>query len=557
VPAVRAEQLTVVIPTRGRWAILQRTLDALAAQTEPGFATSVVVNGLDQTVPASLRAVPGVRFVVKQDAGPGASRNLAAKLADGELLLFLGDDTIPEPGLVAAHLARHGAEPDAEVAVLGHVDWHPEVARGRVNRWLEWSGSQFDYRQLEREGGDDAGFGRFYTSNVSIKRSFFAAVGGFDPDFRFGYEDIDFGWRAAQRGMRLRYEPGARALHLHDHDLAGIRRRFEDIGAAEKLMASKHAWFEPWFRERITRHAAAPPVSRAWPAIVDLIPESIERLRSPVQARADRWYHQQLAAGFLDGWDRQLDLEELRAYLGDSFELGRLWRHRTELDAEAASTGDEHRFYRTSEIYLYDLTAFAMSGTKDPYRRLLRSLLAPGASVLDYGCGIGSDGLRLLEAGYRAEFADFANPSVAYLRWRLARRGLTAAIHDLDGDVPGGYDAAFAFDVIEHVDDPLAFLAELEARASLVMVNLLEPVAGDTPLHHQLPIRALLDHATRRGLVRYRRYHDGRSHLIAYRGTPAHTTPDPARTTPGPARTAIRFPNVHSKFERTFGRWRT
>ncbi len=514
---MHASDLSVVIPTSGRWAILERTLRALAEQTIAGFPTIVIVNGLDQIVPLALRAAPGVSFLVREDEGPGVARNLGVRLADTPLLLFLNDDTIPVPELVQRHLERHAAEPEMQVAVLGHVSWHPEVARRRVNRWLDWSGTQFDYRQLSREGGEDAGFGRFYTSNVSLKRELFLATGGFDPDFRFGYEDIDFGWRAAQLGMRLRYEPQAVVHHLHQQDLDAIRRRAELNGVAERLMASKHDWFQPYYRERMIAHAAAPAVSRLWPAVVDLVPERAGPIHARVRARADRWYHQQIAARFDEGWERQLDLEELRAYLGERFDLDKLRRHTAALDAEAAAVGDEARFYRTSEIYLYDLTVFAMSGTKEPYRRMLTSLLEPGARLLDYGCGIGSDGLRLLQQGYRVEFADFANPSVEYLRWRLARRGLDAPVHDLDADVPGGFDAAYAFDVIEHVDDPFAFLAALEERASIVMVNLLEPIPGDTPLHRELPIRAIVKHAARRGLLRYRRYHD-RVHLIAYRG---------------------------------------
>src|SRR5205807_7006719 len=132
--------------------------------------------------------------------------------------------------------------------------------------------------------------------------------------------------------------------------------------------------------------------------------------------------------------------------------------------------------------------------------------------VLDYGCGIGSDGLRLLEAGYEVAFADFDNPSTRYLRWRLRRRGLVAGVYDLDAPdgVPGGFDAAFAFDVIEHVPDPFGFLEELEGRAELVVVNLLEPVRGDIALHRELPVAELLERVRRRGLRLHRRYH-GRS----------------------------------------------
>lgn len=213
--------------------------------------------------------------------------------------------------------------------------------------------------------------------------------------------------------------------------------------------------------------------------------------------------------------DPDREQAELRTYLGEEFELGRLQEYQRTLDQEYEEVGDEQRFYRTSRGYLYNLTAFAMTGTKTPYLRELTRHVAPGARLLDYGCGIGSDGLLLSEAGYRVEFADFDNPSVEYLRWRLERRGIDAPVHDLDREVPAGFDGAFAFDVIEHVEDPLAFLAEMERRARLVMVNFLEPEPDDQDLHHELPVKELVDHAAGRDLRSYGIYH-GRSHLVCY-----------------------------------------
>jgi SAM-dependent methyltransferase len=211
---------------------------------------------------------------------------------------------------------------------------------------------------------------------------------------------------------------------------------------------------------------------------------------------------------------------ELRSYLGDDFRLERLQHYQDHLDAEFADIGHEDTFYLTSKAYLYNLTAFAMTGTKLPYLRELTACVPPGARLLDYGCGIGSDGLLLLEAGYRVEFADFDNPSVEYLRWRLQQRGLDAPIHDLKQGVPGGFDAAYAFDVIEHVPDAFAFLGEMEQRARLVVVNFLEPEPGDQDLHHELPIRELLDHVAAHRLRKYALMHR-RSHLVLYEPEPA------------------------------------
>jgi SAM-dependent methyltransferase len=219
--------------------------------------------------------------------------------------------------------------------------------------------------------------------------------------------------------------------------------------------------------------------------------------------------------------DPERERAELEAYLGDAYDQRRLERYDEQLEEEYAQIGDEARLYRESQAYLYNLTAFAMTGTKLPYLEELRRAMPPGSRLLDYGCGIGSDGLMLIEAGYDVAFADFDNPSTQYLRWRLERRGLEAPIYDLDqAQPPPGFDLAYSFDVIEHVDDPFDFLTKLEAAADRVLVNFLDPEPGETELHHELPVKELLAHVARRRLVSYRLLH-GRSHLVLYRAEPA------------------------------------
>ena len=219
--------------------------------------------------------------------------------------------------------------------------------------------------------------------------------------------------------------------------------------------------------------------------------------------------------------DPRVELADLRAYLGDAYDERRLERSQMEVDDELERLGSEERLYHESEAYLYDLTMFAMSATKDPYIADLERVVAPPARLLDYGCGIGSDGLRLLEAGYSVAFADFDNPSVEYLRWRLKRRGFEAEVYDLDRDeIPAGFDLAYSFDVLEHVDAPFELLARMEAVADRVLVNVLETDETETPLHRALPVQDLLRHAADRRLLGYAIYH-GRSHLLLYGSEPS------------------------------------
>jgi len=296
---VTAQDLSIVIPTRRRWDTLSLTLGALDQQTEQGFETIVVVDGTDQEVPP----IPDVKILQQEHAGPGAARNYGVSASDRALVLFIGDDMIPRRDFVARHVARHRSCPSDEAVALGRIVWHPSVPRDRLHRWLDWSCALFDYRQLEDEGAEDAQWSRFYSSNVSLKRDFFLSTGGFDPDFVYDYEDLDFGWRAGELGMQLIYERRALVEHLHPYDWATLERRYRSHAAGEQLMAAKHKWFKPWFHGHITAAANAPATSRAFPLLVDLIPRRPRRVRRAFEWRADRYYLQRLAPAFLEAWE--------------------------------------------------------------------------------------------------------------------------------------------------------------------------------------------------------------------------------------------------------------
>jgi GT2 family glycosyltransferase len=287
----------VVIVTRERWAVLERTVSALRGQTVSGFRTVIVCDGTDQDVPPRLRRSVG-SFLIQERAGLAAARNRGVSASDGPLVLFLGDDMIPRSDLVERHLERHDVEAGEGVAVLGRIEWHQAVAGRRLERWLAFSGAEFDYLDPSQ-----AAFESFSSDSVSLSRAAFEAVGGFDESLPSGYEDLELGRRLGQDGVRLVYEPRAIARHLHRHDWESIIARFRGHAEGERLMASRFDWFTPRYRERIEAAAAAPAVSPVWISLAQLTPPWPRSVRRGVHQRADRWYVQQLAEPFLAAWD--------------------------------------------------------------------------------------------------------------------------------------------------------------------------------------------------------------------------------------------------------------
>ena len=276
--------LSVVIPTSGRGPV-ERVIARLGTDVE----VVVVADAAAPEVPAAtLRA---------SKPGASAARNAGWRAASGDLILFFGDDILAAPGLVEAHLARHRAHPEPEVAVLGAVVWARELRVTPFMRWLE-RGVQFEFGGIE---GEEAGWGRFYTSNASVKREALEACGGFDEDaFPFHYEDLDLARRA---GLRVLFAPDAIGEHVHEQTLESQRERIAGIAAAERRFVERYPDVRPHFREALLPALAAEP-GRGWGArLAGVVPERVPVLGPAVWKRADLWWRQQLATAFASGWD--------------------------------------------------------------------------------------------------------------------------------------------------------------------------------------------------------------------------------------------------------------
>jgi GT2 family glycosyltransferase len=249
-------ELSVIIPTRNRRAILCETLDRLASQSGDAELEVVVVDdgSTDDTTDVIRRraaASPFSLILIEQPGlGPAAARNRALATVGAPVCLFIDDDTWPRPGLVARHVAFHRQHPEPGAALLGHVDIADRPAPTPFMRWLTHQHLGF----AEIEDPNDAGGHNFFSGNVSAKTDLVRTVGGFDEGFTSaGHEDIDLGLRLQQQGMHLIYDRQAVVEHYHPTDLAMAIERACDIGRANARFIERHP-SRPFPRRPGVRH---------------------------------------------------------------------------------------------------------------------------------------------------------------------------------------------------------------------------------------------------------------------------------------------------------------
>ena len=174
-------ELSIIIPTRDRPALLARCLEAVGISLAAAGRTAQIVVVDDGSAPAVVLEDPTIVVVRGRGEGPSRARNRGILAATGDVLAFTDDDAIVSPTWVAALCEVLDADPEA-VGVRG-----PVVSPA--------------YDPLYEHSVEDADGGRFLTCNVAYRRDDLVAIGGFDPAFRFAHEDVDAGLRIERRGL--------------------------------------------------------------------------------------------------------------------------------------------------------------------------------------------------------------------------------------------------------------------------------------------------------------------------------------------------------------------
>ncbi|MFH1845707.1 MAG: glycosyltransferase family 2 protein [bacterium] len=234
--------LSIVIPTYNKQALLARTLTALSNQDlhDSDWEIIVVDDGSIDGTEAFLRTVhnqPGIRLRSvrpAQNCGRAMARNLGAQAASGRWLLFIDDDIVVPPGLLAAHLELLRNNPGC--GTIGTVRTEASLIDGPHFHYI-------DSRGVAKISSGDVPARYFVTQNAAVPRDDFLAVGGFETRFSaYGLEDMEVAFRLEdQRGMRFLPLTVPEPQHVHHHTLHEYLDKKREVGRFSlPLLASLH-----------------------------------------------------------------------------------------------------------------------------------------------------------------------------------------------------------------------------------------------------------------------------------------------------------------------------
>jgi glycosyltransferase involved in cell wall biosynthesis len=221
---------SLIIPTRDRCQLLSACLHNLELQRYPRnrFEILVIDDGSQDETPQAIRhsaeRLPVVA-IRQTGAGAGAARNAGVLRARGIFCLFIDDDVLASPDLLANHRESHAEH---------------------LNRLVRGPVINFSISPPLKPHHD---LWRYYsmnylcTSNASLRRDWLLEAGLFDPDFQ-RWEDAELGVRLKRLGVRRFFNSKAYVDHWKPQQSLAERQRIATLDgkSAAQLIRRYPGW---------------------------------------------------------------------------------------------------------------------------------------------------------------------------------------------------------------------------------------------------------------------------------------------------------------------------
>lgn len=214
-------RVSVIVPTYNEEKVIRECLESLSKQTYKEMEVIVVDDGsTDKTtdvISTIHYSLSTIHLLRQKHMGPGAARNLGAKHAKGDILVFVDADMTFEPDFVTKL-----TEPIRNGKAEGTFSKEEYVAN-KDNIWSQCWGINEGWEEGKRHPKNYPDTQRVFRT---ILKSEFEKVGGFSEDV--GYTDD---WTLSKKlGYEAIAVPGAKFYHKNAETLSEVFLQARWIG---------------------------------------------------------------------------------------------------------------------------------------------------------------------------------------------------------------------------------------------------------------------------------------------------------------------------------------
>jgi len=222
---------SVIVCTRNGAERIGDCLLAIAKLSSTAETIVVDDGSTDGTADLVARDFPWVRLLRLAPCGLSAARNAGAAAARGEILAFTDDDCLPDAEWLQRldrifRQQRHAAVGGPNL---------PQIPQHWLEAVICAAPGAPSHVMLDDETAE-----HLPGCNLSVRKSAWESIGGFDPQFHTAGDDVDFCWRLQEAGHVLGFAPGAYVWHLRRSTARAFLKQQIGYGKAERLLIDKH-----------------------------------------------------------------------------------------------------------------------------------------------------------------------------------------------------------------------------------------------------------------------------------------------------------------------------
>ncbi len=240
---------SILLLTKNGKPDLEGLLPELFKQRTIGETEVIAVDSGSTDGTVELLETWGVRteHILPTEFHHARTRNLAASLARGALLIFLSQDAVPASDTWLARMISTFHDPQVG-AVYGRQLPKPRSSLERKDVFDTIYGDTRIVKDPAHRNGLGYRFYHFSNVNAAIRRSVWERL-HFPEDLRV-FEDLGIAKLILDCGWKIVYEPEAAVYHSHRHSTLGLFKRYFDIGYTLKLL---NIWDAPGTKKSMLR----------------------------------------------------------------------------------------------------------------------------------------------------------------------------------------------------------------------------------------------------------------------------------------------------------------